>query len=237
MTRLIRLCWPTSCSDFHFTLFSHGIVHFKENWVLTLLHSEQPKTLWSFGHSECNRIKHSNDLHIVILYIFTQFRGLYTNWKLYFICWKVKWLKNVQVCFSFGVCLFVNNEWYTKECLETQGLVSESSYDTLTGEVPITTPADDSFEYFFHCLLEKISLDVSCESSARQRIHTKHQTWLRPDISCGSSCRQRIHMKHQSLFSLKVVTNLDLSSLMHEFQNNLAQLFSVISSSAVWNIF
>ena len=40
-------------------------------------------------------------------------------------------------------------------------------------------------------------------------------------------------MKHQSLFSLKVVTNLDLSSLMHEFQNNLAQLFSVISSSAV----
>ena len=28
---------------------------------------------------------------------------------------------------------------------------------------------------FFHCLSEKIRLDVSGESSARQRIHLKHQ--------------------------------------------------------------
>ena len=28
---------------------------------------------------------------------------------------------------------------------------------------------------FFHCFSEKIRLDISCESSARQRIHMKHQ--------------------------------------------------------------
>ena len=27
----------------------------------------------------------------------------------------------------------------------------------------------------FHCFSEKIRLDISCESSARQRIHMKHQ--------------------------------------------------------------
>ena len=27
----------------------------------------------------------------------------------------------------------------------------------------------------FHCFTEKISPDISCESSARQRIHMKHQ--------------------------------------------------------------
>ena len=37
----------------------------------------------------------------------------------------------------------------------------------------------DSLEYFFHCFSEKITLDISCESSAR------------------------IHMKHHALFSSK----------------------------------
>ena len=41
--------------------------------------------------------------------------------------------------------------------------------------VPVMTAADDDLEYFFHCLLEEIRLDFSCESSARQRIHMKHQ--------------------------------------------------------------
>ena len=37
------------------------------------------------------------------------------------------------------------------------------------------TAADDSLEYFFHCFSDKIMLDISCESSARQRMHMKHQ--------------------------------------------------------------
>ena len=39
----------------------------------------------------------------------------------------------------------------------------------------ITTAADDIHKYFFHCFSEKIRLDVSRESSARQRIHMKNQ--------------------------------------------------------------
>ena len=38
--------------------------------------------------------------------------------------------------------------------------------------MPTTTAADDIHEYFFH-FSEKIRLDVSSESSARQRIHIK----------------------------------------------------------------
>ena len=45
----------------------------------------------------------------------------------------------------------------------------------LTLKVPIKTAADDIHKYFFHCFSEKISLDVSSESSARQRIHMKNQ--------------------------------------------------------------
>ena len=45
----------------------------------------------------------------------------------------------------------------------------------LTLKAPITTAADDIHKYFFHCFSEKIRLDVSSESSARQRIHLKHQ--------------------------------------------------------------
>ena len=40
----------------------------------------------------------------------------------------------------------------------------------LTLKVPITTAADN-----IHCFSEKIRLDVSSESSARQRIHLKNQ--------------------------------------------------------------
>ena len=48
-------------------------------------------------------------------------------------------------------------------------------YDWLTLKAPITTAADDTQKYFFYCFLEKIRLDVSSESSARQRIHMKNQ--------------------------------------------------------------
>ena len=44
----------------------------------------------------------------------------------------------------------------------------------LTLKVPITTAADYIHKYFF-IVFRKIRLDISCESSARQRIHMKHQ--------------------------------------------------------------
>ena len=45
----------------------------------------------------------------------------------------------------------------------------------LTLKAPVMTAADDIHKYFFHCFSEKIRLDVSSESSARQRIHMKNQ--------------------------------------------------------------
>ena len=42
-------------------------------------------------------------------------------------------------------------------------------------KVSITTAADGIHTYFFHCFSEKIRLEISCESSARQRIHMKPQ--------------------------------------------------------------
>ena len=45
----------------------------------------------------------------------------------------------------------------------------------LTFRAPVTTAADDIYKYFFRCFSEKIRLDVSSESSARQRIHMKNQ--------------------------------------------------------------
>ena len=50
-----------------------------------------------------------------------------------------------------------------------------SKTDHLTIKVPIMTAADDNLEYFFIVFSEKISLDISFESSARQRIHMIHQ--------------------------------------------------------------
>ena len=52
----------------------------------------------------------------------------------------------------------------------------------LTLKAPITTAADDNYKYFFIGFIEKIRLD---------------------DVSCDSSARQRIHMKNQALFSSK----------------------------------
>ena len=45
----------------------------------------------------------------------------------------------------------------------------------LTLKAPITTAADDIHKKFFIVFLEKIRLDVSSESSARQRVHMKNQ--------------------------------------------------------------
>ena len=46
--------------------------------------------------------------------------------------------------------------------------------NVLTFKAPITTAADD-IHNIFHCFSEKIRLDVSSESSARQRIPMKNQ--------------------------------------------------------------
>ena len=78
---------------------------------------------------------------------------------------------------------------YIKSCLYE---LIESSSDTskLTLKAPITTAADDSHNYFFHCFSEKIRLDVSSESSARQRIHMKNQALFSlKDKSKKSKCR------------------------------------------------
>ena len=50
------------------------------------------------------------------------------------------------------------------------------SWLLLTIKVPITTAADD--KYFFIVFQKKIRLDVSSESSARQRIHMKNQALI-----------------------------------------------------------
>ena len=52
----------------------------------------------------------------------------------------------------------------------TDQTVSSHFSHVLTLKAPITTAADDIQKYFFHCFPEKIRLDVSSESSARQRI-------------------------------------------------------------------
>ena len=49
---------------------------------------------------------------------------------------------------------------------------------SLTLKAPIASAVDNSVEYFLHCFSEKIGLDISCESFARQKIHMKHQAYL-----------------------------------------------------------
>ena len=41
--------------------------------------------------------------------------------------------------------------------------------------MPISTAADDIYKCFYIVFSEKIRLDISCESSAKQRIRMKHQ--------------------------------------------------------------
>ena len=53
-----------------------------------------------------------------------------------------------------------------------------SKYYTLTLKAPITTAADDIHKYVFIVFLEKIRLDVSGESSARQKIHMKKSSLI-----------------------------------------------------------
>ena len=69
----------------------------------------------------------------------------------------------------------------------------------LTLKEPSKIAADDTLCFFFYSnLSKKIRLDISCESSARQRIH----------------------MIHQALFSHLAVVSHEISSLIF-FENRL----------------
>ena len=59
----------------------------------------------------------------------------------------------------------------------------------LTLKAPVTTAADDIYKYFF-IVFGEIRLDVSSESSARQRIHMKNQAlFSSKDKSKKLKCR------------------------------------------------
>ena len=57
----------------------------------------------------------------------------------------------------------------------TQSKFIDCSFEFLTLKAPITTTADDIHKYFFIFISEKIKLDISCETSAGQRIYMKLQ--------------------------------------------------------------
>ena len=60
----------------------------------------------------------------------------------------------------------------------------------LTVKAPITTAAEDIHINIFHCFSEKIRLDVSSESFARQRSHMKNQAlFSSKDKSKKLKCR------------------------------------------------
>ena len=68
---------------------------------------------------------------------------------------------------SIYILLYICRQAYALELCHT------SMYLTL--KAPVTTAADNIYKYFLHCFSEKIRLDVTSESSARQRIHKKNQ--------------------------------------------------------------
>ena len=86
---------------------------------------------------------------------------------------------------SFGGLCYRMNKVYSYV-----GISYFCLYIMLTLKVPITTAADDIHKFFFYCFSEKIRLDVSSESSARQRIHLKHQAlFSSKDKSKKLECR------------------------------------------------
>ena len=71
-------------------------------------------------------------------------------------------------------------------CLQIQ-LFTSLLLKELTLKAPIKTAADDSLEFFKKFFSEKIRLDILCESSARQKIHMKHQALF----SWNGKCKKR----------------------------------------------
>ena len=48
----------------------------------------------------------------------------------------------------------------------------------LTLKTPITTAADNILKYFYFNFSKETSLDISCESTAKQTIHMKYQEFF-----------------------------------------------------------
>ena len=71
----------------------------------------------------------------------------------------------------------------------------------LTLKAPVTTAADDIHKYFSIVFSEKIRLDVSSESSARQRIHMKNQALF---SSKGKSKKLKCHLLQYLFGPLRV---------------------------------
>ena len=89
-------------------------------------------------------------------------------------------------------CSVKVNEFLTVKVLSIPAIVTEQENSVAASilKVPITTATDDVHKYFFHCFSKKIRPDVSCESSARQRIHLEHQVlFSSKDKSKKLKCR------------------------------------------------
>ena len=81
---------------------------------------------------------------------------------------------------------------------------------SLTLKVPITSAAENinTVNTFFHCFSEKIRLDVSSESFARQRIHLKHQALF---SSKDKSKKLKCHLLQFLFGTLRVKLELNLN--------------------------
>ena len=86
--------------------------------------------------------------------------------------------------FCWTIQTFQNRVYSKKDLLLGEGILSINA---------LSASHDCSRQHswiFFHCFSEKIRLDVSCESSARQRIHTKnHALFSSKDKSKQLKCR------------------------------------------------
>ena len=83
------------------------------------------------------------------------------------------------------VILMYTYQIQTKTYIKVNGMGT-----LLTLKAPSKIAADDTFIFFYFYLLKKIRLDVSCESSARQRIHMKSQAlFSSKDKSKRLKCR------------------------------------------------
>ena len=80
--------------------------------------------------------------------------------------------------------------------------------------MPITTAADNIHIYVFRCFSEEIRLDVSSESSARQRIHRKNQ-----DLFSSKDKSKRLKCLLQFWFGSLRVKQLMLHSVDAVYQD------------------
>ena len=95
----------------------------------------------------------------------------------------------------------------------------------LTLKALITTAADNIHKYFFIVFQRKTRLDVSCESSARQRIHLKHQVLF---SSKDKSKKLKCHLL-QFLFSALRVNAIGVKFSEH---SNLGKLYVMDSQQS-----